>query len=127
MTHTIEDVEAFTRRYYTQPDEMLPEASTFETAKNYRDKKAVPLLEKILEDIRSFKRAYSELWKENIKNKEKYERSLDRVNSLIREKEQLEEKSKTFDYVLKGLGAEKVRDIVERVKAAEKEKERERA
>lgn len=55
MTHTIEDVEDFTRRYYTQPEEMLPEASTFETAKNYRDKKIVPLLAKILEDIRSFK------------------------------------------------------------------------
>ena len=45
---------------------------------------------------------------------------------MIRENEQLKKKTEDFDYVLKGLGSEKARDIVERVKAAEKEKERER-
>lgn len=36
-------------------------------------------------------------------------------------------KAEGFNYVLKGIGSEKVRDIVERVKEREREKERERA
>ena len=134
VTHTIEDIRTFTMKYEAPLEELLPEPSTFETARNYRDKKAIPLFMKILEDMRSLKRAHHELWRKAIKIKDSYDYvvrtndALMRKNKeLVQENELIKEKAEAFDYVLKALGAEKVRDIIARVKAREKEKECERA
>lgn len=87
-----------------------------------------------IEDICSIKRAYHELMAHAIKITDKYEYAVEtnkslikRNKELVRENSLLKEKAEGFNYVLKGLGSEKVRDIIERVKAKEKEKERERA
>ena len=69
-----------------------------------------------------------------IKINDKYEYAVEtnkslikRNKELVRENSLLKKKADGFNYVLMGLGPEKVRDIVECVKEREKEKERERA
>lgn len=89
---------------------------------------------KLIEDICSIKRAYHELMSYAVKINDKYEYAVEtnkslikRNKELVRENNLLKGKADGFNYVLKGLGSEKVRDIVVRVKEREKEKERERA
>ena len=69
-----------------------------------------------------------------IKINDKYEYAVEKNKSLVKRNEELVQenrmlkaKADAFNYLLKGLGSEKVRGIVERVKEKEKEKERERA
>ena len=41
VTHTIEDIRTFTMKYEAPLEELLPEPSTFETARNYRITSAI--------------------------------------------------------------------------------------
>lgn len=134
MAYAIEDIGALTKKYDAPLEEILPQPSSFENVRSYREKKVIPLFKKILEDMYSLKRAYHELLSNAIKINDKYKyvvktnKSLIKRNKeLVKENSLLKGKADAFNYVLKGLGSEKVRDIVERVKEIEKEKERERA
>ena len=82
----------------------------------------------------SIKRAYHDLLSDAIKLKDNYEYAVKTNKALIKrnkelaqENNMLKEKADGFNYVLKDLGSEKVRDIVDRVKEIEREKERESA
>ena len=134
MAYAVEDIGDLMKKYDDPVEEILPEPSTFETVRNYREKKVIPLFKKLLDDMCSIKRAYHELLSSAVKIKNNYDYAvktnkslIKRNKELVQENSLLKEKADAFNYVLKGLGSEKVRDIVERVKEREKEKERERA
>ena len=57
----VKDMEQLAAEYSANPEEILPEAGTLESAKSYREKKAKPLLAKIVQVLRSLYRAYIEL------------------------------------------------------------------
>ena len=57
----VKDMERFAVKYSYDPEEVLPEAGTLESGKTYREKKAKPLLAKIVQVLRSLYRAYIEL------------------------------------------------------------------
>lgn len=44
----VKEMERFAEKYSVDPEEVLPEAGTLETGKSYREKKAKPLIKKIV-------------------------------------------------------------------------------
>ena len=61
LASAVKDMEQLAAEYSANPEEILPEAGTLESAKSYREKKAKPLLAKIVQVLRSLYRAYIEL------------------------------------------------------------------
>ena len=57
----VKEMEMFAEKYSADPEEVLPEAGTLETGKSYREKKAKPLIKKIVTVLRSVYRAYLDL------------------------------------------------------------------
>ena len=57
----VKEMERFAEKYSADPEEVLPEAGTLETGKSYREKKAKPLIKKIVPVMRSVYRAYPDL------------------------------------------------------------------
>ena len=48
VSYTHLDVYKRQAQYSQRPEEWVPEAATFETAKSYREKKAIPLIQKLV-------------------------------------------------------------------------------
>lgn len=57
----LKNIEKLAADFSTDPEKILPEAGTLESAKSYREKKAKPLLQKIVKVLRGIYRAYLEL------------------------------------------------------------------
>ena len=67
LAPAVRNMEQLAAQFSDDPDRILPEPGPLESAKSYREKKAKPLLAKIVKVLRSLYRAYVEL-------KGKYER-----------------------------------------------------
>ena len=67
LAPAVKNMERLAADFSADPEEILPEAGTLESAKSYREKRAKPLLAKIVQVLRSLYRAYIDL-------KDKYER-----------------------------------------------------
>lgn len=61
LAPAVKNMERLAADFSADPEEILPEAGTLESAKSYREKKAKPLLAKIVKVLRSLYRAYIEL------------------------------------------------------------------
>ena len=61
LAPAVKSMERLAADFSADPEEILPEAGTLESAKSYREKKAKPLLAKIVKVLRSLYRAYMEL------------------------------------------------------------------
>ncbi|GAA6394484.1 MobV family relaxase [Clostridiales bacterium] len=61
LAPAVKNIEKLAADFSANPDEILPEAGTLESGKSYREKKAKPLLEKIVKVLRSLYLAYVEL------------------------------------------------------------------
>ena len=61
LAPAVKNMERLAADFSGDPEEILPEAGTLESAKSYREKKAKPLLAKIVQVLRSLYRAYIEL------------------------------------------------------------------
>ena len=61
LAPAVKNMERMAADFSADPEEILPEAGTLESAKSYREKKAKPLLAKIVKVLRSLYRAYMEL------------------------------------------------------------------
>ena len=61
LAPAVKNMERLAADFSADPEEILPEAGTLESAKSYREKKAKPLLEKIVKVLRSLYLAYVEL------------------------------------------------------------------
>ena len=70
----IKNMERMAQDFSDDPDELLPEAGTLETGKAYREKKAMPLLAKIVKVLRSLYTAYVNLVSRFNRLQERYER-----------------------------------------------------
>ncbi|MBS4785350.1 MAG: hypothetical protein KH009_04485 [Clostridiales bacterium] len=67
LAPAVKNMERLAADFSADPEEILPEAGTLESAKAYREKKAKPLLAKIAKVLRSLFRKYLDL-------KEKFDR-----------------------------------------------------
>lgn len=61
LAPAVRNMEQLAADFSANPEEILPEAGTLESGKSYREKKAKPLLAKIVQVLRSLYRAYIEL------------------------------------------------------------------
>ena len=127
LTPEVENAELLAEKYSKSPEEILPEAVSFETAKSYREKKAMPIFEKMAKVIMSIYSAYVKLkWNyEHIesmyhqeKNKNNFLESL--LNSASKEMRSLKAKAKDLERVKKYFGKSKVDEAIEAVKHQER-------
>lgn len=123
----VKDMERFAEKYSADPEEVLPEAGTLETGKSYREKKAKPLLKKIVTVLRSVYRAYIDLSRRFNDMQKSYDRAWIKVNSLTARVEELwnenralKERMEDFKRVEQVLGRDTVETIVQREKSLEK-------
>lgn len=124
----VKEMEMFAEKYSAAPEEVLPEAGTLETGKSYREKKAKPLIKKIVTVLRSVYRAYLDLSRRFGNLQRSYERAWDKVNSLTARVEELWNENRTlkermgdFNRVERALGRDTVATIVLREKRLEEE------
>ena len=129
LTPGVENAELLAAKYSKSPEEILPEAAPFETAKSYREKKAKPIIEKMSKVIMSIYSAYVKLkWNyEHIesmyyqeKDKNTFLESL--LNSASKEMRSLKAKAKDLERVKKYFGKSKVDEAIEAVKQQERTK-----
>lgn len=116
----VKDMERFAEKYSADPDEVLPEAGMLETGKSYREKKAKPLIKKIVTVLRSVYRAYLDLSRRFSDMQKSYERAWSKVNSLTtrveelwNENRMLRESLEDYEYVKEVLGRDQVEEIVQ--------------
>ena len=122
----VKEMERFAEKYSADPDEVLPEAGTLETGKTYREKKAKPLIKKLVVVLRSVYRAYLDLSRKFSDMQKSYDRVLGKVNSLTARVEELwsenkvlREKLGDLNRVERALGRDTVEMIVQREKSLE--------
>lgn len=124
----VKEMERFAEKYTADPEEVLPEAGTLETGKSYREKKAKPLIKKIVMVLLSVYRAYLDLSRRFNDIQRSYERAWNKVNSLTarveelwNENRMLRENLRDFERVKGVLG----RDTIETIVQAERLREQE--
>ena len=122
----VKDMERFAEKYSANPEEVLPEAGTLETGKSYREKKAKPLIKKIVAVLRSVYRAYLDLSRRFSDMQKSYEKAWSKVNSLTARVEELwnenralRERLGDFGRVERALGRDTVETIVQKEKKLE--------
>ena len=122
----VKEMERFAEKYSADPEEVLPEAGTLETGKTYREKKAKPLIKKIVMVLRSVYRAYLDLSRKFSDMQKSYDRAWSKVNLLTARVEELwnenkvlREKLGDFNRVERALGRDTVEMIVQREKSLE--------
>lgn len=122
----VKEMERFAEKYSADPEEVLPEAGTLETGKTYREKKAKPLIKKIVVVLRSVYRAYLDLSRKFSDMQKFYDRAWSKVNLLTARVEELwnenkvlREKLGDFNRVERALGRDTVEMIVQREKSLE--------
>ena len=116
----VKDMERFAEKYSADPDDVLPEAGTLETGKSYREKKAKPLIKKIVTVLRSVYRAYLDLSRRFNDMQRSYARAWNKVNSLTdrveelwNENRMLRESLGDYERVKGVLGQDKIEAIVQ--------------
>ena len=122
----VKDMERFAEKYSADPEEVLPEAGTLEMEKSYREKKAKPLIKKIVAVLRSVYRDYLDLSRRFSDMQKSYERAWSKVNSLTarveelwNENRNLRERLVDFGRVERALGRDTVETIVQKEKRLE--------
>ena len=122
----VKDMERFAEKYSADPEEVLPEAGTLETGKSYREKKAKPLIKKIVAVLRSVYRAYLDLSRRFSDMQKSYEKAWSKVNSLTarveelwNENRDLRERLRDLGRVERALGRDTVETIVQKEKRLE--------
>ena len=116
----LQGLESLSAQYSQRPEEWVPEAGTFETAKSYRDKKAIPLINKLVKILYSLHHKYWKVKNECAKFMERYadEREANqnlrqRIEMLQEENTRLKAVEHNFGRVWSYYGAEQVRRVVE--------------
>ena len=130
----LKGMEKLAADFSDDPERTLPEAGPLESAKSYREKKAKPLLAKIVKVLRSLYRAYVELKGKYERLQGDYgraregnERLSDRLQEVKLENKALRGTVADFERVKRVFGPEEVERAVEDAKrreAAEKEQKK---
>lgn len=134
LAPAVKDMERLAADFSADPEEILPEAGTLESAKSYREKKAKPLLAKIVKVLRSLFRKYLDLKGKFDRLQGDYDRVRegnarlsDRLMEVKLENKKLRQISADYTRVKRVFGPEQVAAAVEADKQREQaEKSRKR-
>ena len=134
LAPAVRNMEQLAAQFSDDPERILPEPGPLESAKSYREKKAKPLLAKIVKVLRSLYRAYVELKGKYERLQGDYgraregnERLSDRLQEVKLENKALRGTVADFERVKRVFGPEEVERAVEDAKrreAAEKEQKK---
>lgn len=126
LAPAVKNMERLAADFSGDPEEILPEAGTLESGKSYREKKAKPLLAKIVQVLRSLYRAYIELSERLVDVQMKYNRVCgensrlnDRMTEIWLENKKLRQISADYTRVKRVFGPEQVAAAVEADKQRE--------
>ena len=126
LAPAVKDMERLAADFSADPEEILPEAGTLESAKSYREKKAKPLLAKIVKVLRSLFRAYIDLKGKFDRLQGDYDRVRegnarlsDRLMEVKMENKKLRQISADYTRVKRVFGPEQVEAAVEADKQRE--------
>ena len=115
----MEGLENLSAQYSQRPEEWVPEAATFETAKSYREKKAIPLIQKLVKVLFALHRKYWEVKGERDKylhfyqdEKKATHHLSQRLKEVEAENSQLYVMKRDFRRVWNYFGAEKMQQDV---------------
>ena len=115
----MEGLENLSAQYSQRPEEWVPEAATFETAKSYREKKAMPLIQKLVKVLFALHRKYWEVKDERDKylhfyqdEKKATHHLSQRLKEVEAENSQLYTMKRDFGRVWNYFGAEKMQQVI---------------
>ena len=131
----VKDMERFAVKYSYDSEEVLPEAGTLESGKSYREKKAKPLIGKIITVLRAVYREYLNVSNRFEKLQDAYNREQDRnerlknrLEEFLGENRELRTIATDFGRVRTVMGAEQINAVIDRAKQQEQiEAEQKRA
>ncbi len=134
LAPAVKNMERLAADFSADPEEILLEAGTLESAKSYQEKKAKPLLAQIVKVLRSLYLAYIELKGKYERLQGDYgraregnERLSDRLMEVKLENKKLRQISANYERVKRAFGPEQVAAAVEAAKQREQaEKARKR-
>ena len=115
----MEGLENLSAQYSQRPEEWVPEAATFETAKSYREKKAMPLIQKLVKVLFALHRKYWEVKDERDKYLHFYQDERKATHHLSQRLKEVEAENSQF-YAMKRdfrrvwnyFGAEKMQQVI---------------
>ena len=126
LAPAVKNMERLAADFSADPEEILPEAGTLESGKSYREKKAKPLLAKIVQVLRSLYLAYVELRGKFNRLQGNYDRARegnahlsDRLMEVKIENKKLRQISADYTRVKRVFGPEQVAAAVEVAKQRE--------
>ena len=126
LAPAVKNMERLAADFSADPEEILPEAGTLESAKSYREKKAKPLLAKIVKVLRSLYRAYIDLKGKFDRLQGDYDRVRegnarlsDRLMEVKMENKKLRQLSADYTRIKRVFGPEQVEAAVEADKQRE--------
>lgn len=126
LAPAVQNMERLAADFSADPEEILPEAGTLESAKSYREKKAKPLLAQIVKVLRSVYRAYIELKGKFDRLQGDYGRVCesntrlsDRLMEVKMENKALRGISADYERVKRAFGPQEVEQAVEAVRQRE--------
>lgn len=115
----MEGLENLSAQYSQRPEEWMPKAATFETVKSYREKKAMPLIQKLVKVLFALHRKYWEVKDERDKylhfyqdNKKATHHLSQRLKEVEAENSQFYAMKRDFWRVWNYFGAEKMQQVI---------------
>jgi predicted nuclease with TOPRIM domain len=133
MAPKLKAVEELSDRFSADPETVLPQPGTLETAKSYREKKAKPLFHKIIKTLRALYRTYLDLKGKFDRLQTAYDREVSRNRNLsqrfevlVTEQTELQNQLKNFERVKRAYGPERVEETIRQVKQQEQVARRKR-
>lgn len=122
-------MEMLAAKYSDDPEKLLPEAGTLESARTYREKKIKPLLAGIVKVLRSVYHAYFDLVSKFKRLQSLYAREInknntlsDRLENVLSENRVLRNVAENYERVSRAYGPERVAATVESIKTEKEQK-----
>ena len=123
----VKNMEKLAADFSTDPEQTLPEAAVMESAKSYREKKAKPLVKKIVQVMRSVYSAYLDISNKFTKLQAAYnrersgnERLTNRLEEVLAENRELRIVAADFEHIKAVVGSEQVNAVINRARQQER-------
>ncbi len=135
LASMVNNMERLAVEFSANPEETLPEVAVMESAKSYREKKAKPLVEKMVKVLRSVYSAFLDISRKYERLEEAYDREKagkkrlnERLQEVLDENRELRKITMDMERVKAAFGSHQVETAISRVRQQEQiEKEQKQA
>lgn len=115
----VKNMEHLALEFSSDPEQVLPEAGAMESGKAYREKKAKPLVWRMVKVLRSVYAAYLDISRRYKSIQESHDWAMEKVDNLSKrfneiymENHELKEAVRDFERVQKVFGTNRIEEIV---------------